>query len=228
MTSGQASVVGLDRGDRVVLWVGGPLVGLGIGWALPYVADWADRQPWVPFGGPLHLIASWGGSWVALTLLTAGVLAGLAFAANAIWETTEITVTGTEVRLTAKGHTDTIAAGDLAGAFVDGKRLVLLGKDGGELARRPHESKPAELAAAFTTHGHPWFDADPHAEEFLRWVPDSPGVSPAANALLAARATALEKKRADDAEDLRTELAKLGYVVRDEMTRQYWRALPDG
>ena len=71
---------------------------------------------------------------------------------------------------------------------------------------------------------YPWVNADPHATEFHRWVPDAPDLSPAANSVFNARAIALEKKHTEDADDLRTEIAKLGYVVREEGQRQYWRA----
>lgn len=219
----RASVVGLDGGDRAVLYVGAPLVGLGLGWALPRVADWADRQAWVPFQGPVRLIASWDGGWVPVAFLVVGALAGVLLAAYAVWETLQVILTDDEVVLAAKGRSDVFARADVTAVFVDGKHLVLLGDGTRELVRREHGSKPPQLAQAFRQHGYPWLDADPHADDFLRWVPDLPGVTPAASALLAARATALEKKQTDEADDLRAQLARLGYVVRDEKTRQYWR-----
>ncbi|WP_425388254.1 CysS/YqeB C-terminal domain-containing protein [Amycolatopsis taiwanensis] len=68
------------------------------------------------------------------------------------------------------------------------------------------------------------------------WTATPPGTSsgvgsprprtwtPAANALLNARARALRKSESgDDAKDLRTELARLGVVVKDQDKKQYWR-----
>ncbi|HEY0641706.1 MAG TPA: hypothetical protein VGD67_29105 [Pseudonocardiaceae bacterium] len=223
---GRPAVVGLSGADRAVLYGGGPVVGLGLGWALPHVAQWLEGMPGLPFRGLLRLAANWDGRWSTLTFLALGALAGLALAGYADWENLRVTVTADEVTLAAKGRSDGLARAAVGGAFVDGKRLVVLGTDGRELARRAHDSKPAELAAAFRAHGYRWHDADPYAEEFRRWVPDSPDVPPGPAALLRARATALEHKQQDEAEDLRRELSKLGWVVRDEQTRQYVRPVP--
>ncbi|MEK3889116.1 hypothetical protein MHB53_17290 [Bacillus sp. FSL K6-3431] len=40
-----------------------------------------------------------------------------------------------------------------------------------------------------------------------------------------AREIALQKKEVDDTKDLLHEIDKLGFVVRDEETRQYWRVV---
>ena len=50
-----------------------------------------------------------------------------------------------------------------------------------------------------------------------------PGLPPAANALLTARARAKEKKAEDDLAEMRGELMSLGVIVRDEKARQYFR-----
>lgn len=69
-----------------------------------------------------------------------------------------------------------------------------------------------------------WADADPHLAEFRRWVPGTPGLPEGANALFKAREKALKKQGdAEDARELRKELARLGVVVRDEDRRQCWR-----
>ncbi len=53
--------LGLTRADRWLIWVGFPLVGLAAGWGLPVLARWLLRLPWVPFGGPVRLIAALDG-----------------------------------------------------------------------------------------------------------------------------------------------------------------------
>jgi cysteinyl-tRNA synthetase len=50
-----------------------------------------------------------------------------------------------------------------------------------------------------------------------------PELSPSAHALLKAREKALQDKNEKDIAELRDELAKLGYIVRDEGKRQFWR-----
>jgi hypothetical protein len=109
--------------------------------------------------------------------------------------------------------------------FPDGKRLVLLGTDNGEIAREQHDLPAPALRDAFTAHGYPWHDRDPYADDFRPWVEESPDLPAAAHVLLRARRQALEKDKSDDAAALRGELASLGVVVREERKRQFWRPL---
>jgi hypothetical protein len=67
-------------------------------------------------------------------------------------------------------------------------------------------------------------DADPYEDEFRIWFPKTPELPDLANALLAARAEALESSDSGDSvKELRRELARIGIVVRDKGKRQYWR-----
>ena len=61
------------------------------------------------------------------------------------------------------------------------------------------------------------------ADHYVRWVADSPELTPSLNALFLAREKAMENEEKEDAADLRRELSKLGITVRDEGKRQYWR-----
>jgi cysteinyl-tRNA synthetase len=80
------------------------------------------------------------------------------------------------------------------------------------------------MVQGFRKHDYPWLtEGDPHKDKYQRWVPDMPDLSAAAHALLKAREKTLEEKNTVDIKELRSELAKLGIVVRDEETRQYWR-----
>lgn len=79
------------------------------------------------------------------------------------------------------------------------------------------------LAATFRSHGWPWHDDDPWAEDFRRWVPGDPSLPPSADAVLRARAAMLQSDKTSDAADLRRELARLDVVVRDVDKVQHWR-----
>ena len=112
----------------------------------------------------------------------------------------------------------------VATVFLDGKHLVLLGPDTGELAREKTDQPVSKLAEAFTRHGYPWrADGDPQADAFRLWSSTSPGLPAGAGALLSIRARALKDDKTEDAADLRAELLNLGVVVRDQGGKQYWR-----
>ncbi|MFE6237140.1 hypothetical protein [Cellulosimicrobium sp. NPDC057862] len=92
-----------------------------------------------------------------------------------------------------------------------------------ELLHVRTELATGRLAAAFRSHGWPWHDDDPWADEFRRWVPGDPSLPPSADAVLRARAAMLRSDKTADAAELRRELARLDVVVRDVDKVQHWR-----
>ncbi|MGG3839966.1 hypothetical protein ABEV00_23480 [Paenibacillus thiaminolyticus] len=57
--SGNHTLLNFSKTDKVILWLGFPFTGLVFGWFLPSIAKWGTCLPWVPFEGPLKLIASY-------------------------------------------------------------------------------------------------------------------------------------------------------------------------
>lgn len=230
-SSQRQTVIGHSTGDKVVLYGGLPLLGLLLGFFLPRIAVWAIDQPWVPFQRPLELIAKWQGWWVILILTVVGVVAGILLAAAALEDTLKVTVTDTEVQFQKNNRTRRVPREQIRIAFLDGKDIVLQAADSRELARERHDQLKSEanrIPAAFEAHGYPWSaEGDPYRDAFRRWVEDHPEVPPAVNAVLRARskAIALGDKGKADARELRDEVAKLGYVIRDENANQYWRSI---
>lgn len=199
------------------------LAGAGLGLLAGPLADWLVTLPWAPMQGPAELVASIPAPW----LLAGGSLAGLGIGGVAHFEQLTIRMSDDRVMLTRKGREHSFARAEIASAFRDGTYLVLLGHGGGELVREKCDLDFGRVADAFTAHGHAWADTDPYRDEFRRWVPDLPGLPDGANAVLKARAEPLKEKGpdADDVQELRDELARLGVVVRDEKRRQYVRTL---
>jgi hypothetical protein len=194
-----------------------------IGGVLSQLPGWVAQLPWAPFQEPLEGIAEFAGPVMTSILIVLGVIAGCVVAMQAYDDIVKIEVTNRTVAITRSGDTKSLERGQVAAVFADGKDLVLLGQDRGELARERTDRKPGELRKAFDAQGYPWYDDDPHAAEFARWVDGMPGLGDHANALLRARQTALDSDDSDDAAELHVELATLGVVVRDDKKRQYWR-----
>ncbi|WP_328333446.1 hypothetical protein OHA70_16590 [Kribbella sp. NBC_00382] len=225
------TVIGHSTTDKLVLYGGLPLLGLVLGFFLPRIADWAARQQWVPFQGPFELISRWDGWWVLVICLAIGLLGGVLLAAMALEDTLKTTISNTEVEFLKNQRTTRVPREKVAVAFLDGKEIVLQDSRSAELAREKHDELGAgprkAIPAAFRAHGYPWSDAgDPHGSEFRRWVEDDPDLLPAANAVLKARSKAFDQgdKGKADLRELRLELAKLDYVVRDRDRKQYWRS----
>jgi cysteinyl-tRNA synthetase len=163
-------------------------------------------------------------------LTIACVVAGILLASAALEDTLKITVTDTEVQFQKNKRTRRVPREQIQVAFLDGKDIVLQAADSRELARERHDQLKSEaqgISAAFEAHGYPWSSAgDPYRDAFRRWVEDDPALPPAVNAVLRARskAIALGHKGKADARELRDEVAKLGYAIRDENANQYWRS----
>jgi len=209
-----------------LMWLGLPLVGAGVGWLLQALAGWLADLPWVPFKGLIELLASVADNEPLATIvsLTVGAVVGLVLALMGAMELLVVRISDAEVTLRRGDDTKTINRGLVRTVFVDGKQLVLLGADAGELAREGFDLGSERMRDGFLAHGYPWAETgDPYREEFRRWVADDPALPTSADALLKARAKALEKGEKTDIVELRTELAKLGVVVREEAKRQYWR-----
>ncbi|MEU6665971.1 hypothetical protein [Streptomyces sp. NPDC046727] len=197
------------------------LAGAGVGWVVTLLADWLVSLPSAPLKGPIEFVASLPAS----APVAAGAVAGLLLGLVAQHEQLTIRLADDRVVLVRKGREQEFSYDAIAAVFLDGKQLVLLGHEGGELARQACDLDVRRVAAAFAEHGCAWLDADPHKNEFRRWVPDTPGLPEGANAILKARQESLDAKGPDndDVQELREELARLGVVVRDEQRRQYWR-----
>ncbi|MFC7329170.1 hypothetical protein [Marinactinospora rubrisoli] len=222
--AGGASVVGPGIADRVVVWAGFPLLGAGLGWLAAALAPWAASLRWVPFQGPLELVASIPNPQATIGGLVLGVVAGVVVAFLAEQDRMVVTVDDEQVTIAHGESVRTVHRSAITAVFLDGGQLVVLGRATEELAREGGDHDGRRLARTLLAHGYPWrADGDPHRDAYRRWVPDDPDLTAGAHALFRARALAVEKKDRQDTEQLRGELGRLGLVVREEGGRQFWR-----
>lgn len=202
---------------RVLVWLCLPLVGAALLWGLLLLVDW------LPFGGPFNLVRDLPEPWDLVVALAVGFVIGLILAALVDAESLTVRISPLEVVLTRPGHRRVVGKGEIAVAFPDRDQLVLLGRTGQELAREPCSVTMKRLSAAFPSRGVVWAEQDPYLGAYRRWVPNLPEVSDAANAVFAARQKALNSGDDEDVRELREELGRLGFVVRDDKKKQYWR-----
>jgi hypothetical protein len=224
-SGGGATLVAPPPMERALVWVGFPLVGAAAGWLLKSLAGWATSLAWVPFQGPLELVASVPDPAATIGSLALGVAGGVVVALLAEQDYVTVTVTDDQVTLTRGGSSRRVRRASIGAVFLDGKQLVVLGHATDELAREGGDLPDAgRLEAAFGAHGFPWVPGgDPHKAEYRRWVEELPGLPAGANAILKARARALDRGDKEDAAQLRQELGQLGIVVREEAKHQLWR-----
>lgn len=209
---------------RLLMWLGLPAVGAGALYGLTRLADWVAGLPWFPFQGLFELVSEIPEPQRTWAALGVGLVGGLVLAMIGHAESLTLTVDHQGVSFTRDDKTAKINKDQITAAFLDGKNIVLLGRDGRELAREPSELDPSQIQEAFRSTGYAWLaDGDPHKEQYRRWVESDPDLPPAADAFLRARDKAIKKDQKKDVAELRQELARLGVVVRDEKKNQYWR-----
>jgi hypothetical protein len=211
------TIVPTPRWARVLGWLGLPVAGA----AVLLLAVRAVR--WLPLPGPLGLLRELPSTAATMGAAALGAFLGLVLAALADRESLTVRITQAEVVLTRPGATVAVPRREVAVAFRDRDQLVLLSQTGRELAREPSHLAAGRLRPAFTANGVDWADRDPYLAVYRRWVPDLPELPPTAHALLAARQKAIDSGDDSDRRELRDELGRLGYVVRDDHKRQYWR-----
>jgi hypothetical protein len=219
----QTTTVATPVWARAAVWTGLPVVGAALLLGVDRLADVVVRLPWAPLRGPFRLVQNVPEPQATIGALVLGAIAGLILAGFVDAESLTVRLSGREVVLRRPGTTRTVPRPDVALAFRDNDKLVLLGRTGRELAREPCHLPVKRLAPAFRSQGIAWSDRDPYADAYRRWIPDSPDVPADANAVFAARQEALKSGDGRDITELRDELARLGFVVRDDHKRQYWR-----
>ncbi|WBB70702.1 hypothetical protein [Micromonospora sp. WMMD812] len=209
--------------ELVVMWAGFPLLGAAAGWLLAAAAGWVADLPWAPAQGLFEALSRLPQPQVTIGAAVVGAVAGGLLAGAGHAERLTVGVDGAGVGLRRDGRQRDVARREVRVVFVDGKDLVLLDADGGELVRERSDLDRDRLRSAFRAHGWPWAEEDPHRAAYRLWVPGLPGLPVGADALLRARQDALTRDRRDDVRELRRELGRIGVVVRDDERRQYWR-----
>ncbi len=224
----QMTTVATSMWARAAAWTGLPLTGAGLLLAVDRIADVVVRLPVAPLRGLFRVVQKMPEPQNTIGALVLGAAAGLVLAYLVDAESLTVRFTPADVVLTRPRTRTVVPRGEVAVAFRERDRLVLLSGTGRELAREPVHLSPRRLAPAFRAHGIAWADADPYADTYRRWIPGSPDVPADANAAFAARQAALKGGDTRDIEELRGELARLGFVVRDDHKRQYWRRVDAG
>jgi hypothetical protein len=161
------TAVTVPLAERLLIWIGFPLLGAGVGWLAQLLAGLLTHFPWRPVRGSMRLVEALPDPWPLMILAAAGTLVGLALAVVTAYERLTVTVEDDTVRFARGGRIGSALEGpaprqfaraDIGAVFPDGKKLVLLTRDAAELAREPHDLRRGALRDAFTAHGYPWQD----------------------------------------------------------------------
>ncbi len=214
--------LGFSPPDRVLIAAGPAVAGLLLAAVLPVVARWAlGLHTPLPFRALVRVAGAVDAPWELAVQAAILVLLGLVATAVLAEHLAPVTVSPGAARF---GGTE-VPRNQIAVLYPEGETLIVLDRESRQVARCLPRARRSRLAATFREFGYPWRDEDPFAELYRRWEPGADSLPPAADAVLSARAVALRKKAAKESTELRATLEKLGYAVRDEGDKQFWRPL---
>ncbi|BCY12631.1 hypothetical protein [Actinoplanes sp. L3-i22] len=218
----ETAELGFSPPDRVLITFGPAALGLLLAVVLPRTARWALGLPVpLPFRPVVRVAGAIDSPWELGIQAAILVIVGL-FATAALHERlVTVTVGLGEARFGGTG----VPRSEITGLYPDGDALIALDRESRQVVRCHPRARRARLAETFRAFGYPWRDADPYADLYHPWESGAESLPPAADAVLSARAVALRKKAATEAIELRATLEKLGYAVRDEGEKQFWRPL---
>jgi hypothetical protein len=218
----ETAELGFSPPDRVLIAAGPAAAGLLLTVVLPIVARWAlGLGIALPFRAVIRVIAAVDSPWELAIQGAILVVAGLFVTLVSHERLVTITVAPGEARF---GET-AAARADVAALYLDGETLIVLDRESRQVARCRPRARRGVLEATFREFGFPWRAEDPYADLYRPWNAAEDGLPPAVDAVLSARAVALRKKAAQEAGEMMTTLEKLGYSVRDDGDKQFWRPL---
>lgn len=159
-TGQQPTRLGFSSRERGYVIGGFGLGGLVLGLVIRPVAGWASELRWVPFKGPLELIASADQPWAAWVVPLLGLAAGVVFGLYVIHESPILHIDDEQIQVEQKGQQRTIRRVQVATVYRDGSNIVLETEQGRTLFTGDVEGGKDTVRRAFVNHGYPW-DAEP-------------------------------------------------------------------
>lgn len=147
---------GFDRSARswvlAIFALGGACVGL----VVPYVADWATRLEWMPFQGPLRLLASFDQTWLVWGRPLIGALLGLIAGLVVVRTSAVLVIDNDKVQVTQGDEVTVIPREKVDGVRRSKDRITIVNAKGRELFSGDVEGGKDAAREAFTRHGYPW------------------------------------------------------------------------
>lgn len=147
--------VGVPVVDRVVLIVGGLLLGLVLAWGVPWLTRLAGSLEWFPFQDPLRLVGRLSTEhpavaialWVVLPI--AGMIAGGVISTKA----TTVRVADGEIIVSVDNDRTRVARAQVDRILLQGKELSIRDDRDVDLVTAKLDVPPDEVAATLQAHG---------------------------------------------------------------------------
>ena len=200
-----------------------PILTAGIFYYLPSLVHWIEMIPFLSDNQLINFITGIESNWLNWGLAGLGFIIGVFLSIFIFTEILKMEVNRDYVVVDIFDKKSEIKKTDIQSVFKEGKKLVIIGKDGLELLRQDTDYSTAKLENTFQKFQYPWVSEDPYINEFFKWTAGHDELSETANEILYERRQA---KRDDDekkVKHLRQDLMELGVVVKDSNNAQFVR-----
>ncbi|MEO4052653.1 hypothetical protein [Solibacillus sp. CAU 1738] len=163
------------------------------------------------------------GEWATLLLIIIGLVIGFFLVIILLSKSPTVSISNSSIVIDNGLESLTFIRDEIQEIYYDEDELVIVGTSGHELLRESYDIRKETLKNAFRNYSYPFSLIDPYKTCFKLWSASTEELSTAANALMKARALAIKNKEKDEIIDISDELSKLGVIVKDDDTKQYWR-----
>lgn len=200
-----------------------PIILSAIFYFLPSLLLLARMIPFLSDSQAIDFITGLEGNWLQWVLAIIGLVIGGFLSIYIYTEILKMEINRDFVVIDIFDKKTEILKSDIESVFKEGKKLVIIDKEGFELLREDTDYSAERLKNTFKKFHYPWVSQDPHAEAFFEWSVNHRDVGQRANDILYDR---LQAKRDDEdkkVKELRQDLMEMGVVVKDEGNRQYIR-----
>lgn len=224
------TVIGISRIEKILWFIGFSIIGAVLGYFLKNILSWVNSNERFSNHKRLSLITkitdflnSTFGEWAILLFIITGVVIGIYLAKMLLRESPIISISNHNIDIDNDLESLTFIRDEIQDIYYDDDELVIISSSGHELLRESYDIKKETLKKAFRNHSYPFNLLDPYKACFKLWSASVDELSPPGNALMKARALAIKNIDEEEIIDIREELSKLGVIVKDNDTKQYWR-----
>ncbi|MBB4823336.1 hypothetical protein HNO89_000556 [Sporosarcina luteola] len=229
-TKPEKTIIAVSRFEKWAWLIAFSIFGVALGYFFSRILSWLMTKDRIPFQERLTFINKFVelfqlhlGEWSNVLFSIVGLVGGLYGAKLLLRESPAISITNDNIKIANDVITIELLQDEIRDIYYDHDELVIVGCSGHELLRKSYDSKPETLKVAFKQHGYPFRTDDLYSHLFTLWQPASQHLPDHVHALLKAREIAKKNDEGEEANVMRSELAKLGVVVKDEGTKQFWR-----
>ncbi|MBV2156561.1 hypothetical protein [Kitasatospora sp. SUK 42] len=150
-----ATELRMSLSTRVVVWVFCGAAGAGLGFAVPWLLQFAARHP-IPYADTVKFLGSFDSPAMVIGRPALLAAVGLAIGLFITYHSATLRISDASITITEGDDTRVIAREQVGGVFRHGGKVRIESPVGRVLFDDDVEGGRAAVSAAFRRHGYPW------------------------------------------------------------------------